>query len=79
MSVFSYHVEDLKMANPWVSHLGMRLPDLGGCTLVGHPGSGSFEALLLGQLLNHLLNMRRSCGFTTVSYTHLTLPTIYSV
>jgi len=32
-----------------------------------HPGIGSFKALLLGQLLDHLLNMRRSFGFTTGS------------
>ena len=66
MSVFSYQVEDLKMTNPWIGHLGMRAPPR-GCTYMRHPDSESFEALLLGQLLDYLLNMRRSCGFTTGS------------
>jgi len=30
-----------------------------------HLGSGNFKALLLGQLLDHLLNVRRSCTFAT--------------
>ena len=33
-----------------------------------HLGSGNFKALLLGQLLDHLLNVRRSCGFATDSH-----------
>ena len=33
----------------------------------------------LGYLLVFGLGMNASVGFTTVSYTHLTLPTIYSV
>jgi len=33
-----------------------------------HPGSGNFKTLLLGQLLDHLLNVRRSCSFATGSH-----------
>ena len=36
-------------------------------TLLRHSGNRSLKALLLGQLLDHLLNMRRSCGFTVDS------------
>jgi len=32
-----------------------------------HPGSGNFKDLLLSQLLDHLLNVRRSYGFTTTA------------
>ena len=66
--MFSYQVEYLKAAILWTSHLGMRVPWSWWLHFTRHPGSRNFKALLLAQLLDHLLSMGGRCGFTTGSH-----------